>query len=92
VYVLEVLIDGKKILTVEQLHHALKESLQLPEYYGENLNALWDCLTAWVEFPLKIRWENFEKSREFLGDFADDLLELFQEAEEELDGFTIEIV
>ena len=53
-------------------------------YYGENLNALWDCLTGWIELPLTLVWKNFEASQKALGSDAEDVLELLQEAQEEL--------
>jgi ribonuclease inhibitor len=81
-----------EISSIEQFHKILKEKLQLPEYYGENLNALWDCLTAWVDLPLKIRWTNFQESKRVLGSYAEEFLELFREAENELEGFTCEVI
>lgn len=38
-------LDGRKLLTKEQAHPCLKQALDLPEYYGNNLDALYDCLT-----------------------------------------------
>ncbi|QQD81464.1 barstar family protein [Bacillus siamensis] len=87
-----VIIDGKDITSTEALHRILKDQLDFPDYYGENLNALWDCLTGWIEFPLTLVWKNFDISQKALGSDADDVLELFQEAQEELDGeFFIQI-
>ena len=39
------LIDGDAVETREQLHDALAAQLSLPEYYGRNLDALYDCLS-----------------------------------------------
>ncbi|MBE7003789.1 MAG: barnase inhibitor [Ruminococcaceae bacterium] len=39
------LIDGAAIRTREELHDAMARQLALPEYYGRNLDALFDCLT-----------------------------------------------
>ncbi|PIK31463.1 barnase inhibitor [Bacillus siamensis] len=87
-----VIIDGKDITSTEALHRILKDQLDFPDYYGENLNALWDCLTGWIEFPLTLVWKNFDVSQKALGSDADDVLELFQEAQEELNGeFFIQI-
>ncbi|OAZ60528.1 putative ribonuclease inhibitor YrdF [Bacillus siamensis] len=87
-----VIIDGKDITSTEALHRILKDKLDFPDYYGENLNALWDCLTGWIEYPLTLVWKNFDVSQKALGSDADDVLELFQEAQEELDGeFFIQI-
>lgn len=40
----------------ESIHHWLADKLQLPEYYGHNLDALWDCLTGDLELPVTIEW------------------------------------
>ena len=38
-------IDCTPVQTPEQLHVLLAEALEFPEYYGANLDALYDCLT-----------------------------------------------
>ncbi|MGG0156521.1 barstar family protein [Bacillus velezensis] len=87
-----VIIDGKDVTSIEALHRILEDQLDFPDFYGENLNALWDCLTGWIEYPLTLVWKNFEISQKELGSDADDVLELFQEAQAELDGeFFIQI-
>ncbi|MED2941804.1 barstar family protein [Bacillus swezeyi] len=83
----KVILNGESILSISDLHKELKKQLGLPDYYGENLDALWDCLTGWVNMPLVIEWKHVEKSRVYLGDKASAYLQLFREAEEELDGF-----
>ena len=32
-----------------QLHRELKIKFELPDYYSENWDALWDCLDGWYE-------------------------------------------
>lgn len=49
------------------MHKILKNKLDLPNYYGENANALWDWLTAWVTLPLTVEWEFFKDSKNMLG-------------------------
>lgn len=85
-----VFLAGKELSSEAKTHEVLKEKLELPDYYGENLNALWDCLTGWVSMPLKVVWTDFDLSKKQLGDFADELLQLFLEAKDEIDGFEIE--
>ncbi|WP_019423212.1 barstar family protein [Paenibacillus sp. OSY-SE] len=84
-----IILDGHHYETRDQLHDALKEKLELPDYYGCNLDALWDCLTGWIELPLMIQWTHFEQSEIHLGDYSHQLLDLFREAEEELAGFQL---
>ena len=39
----ELTLDGA--LGMEAIHHLLREELQFPDYYGNNLDALFDMLT-----------------------------------------------
>lgn len=41
----EIVIDGGAIFTSPDLHDALSSALAFPDYYGRNLDALYDCLT-----------------------------------------------
>ena len=34
-----------RMQSIRQLHKYLRAELELPDYYGENLDALYDCLT-----------------------------------------------
>ncbi|HGE5782854.1 MULTISPECIES: barstar family protein [Bacillus] len=77
-------LDGRKFTSKEVLHKILKEKLDLPNYYGENADALWDCLTGWIDTPVTIEWEFFEESKKMLGSYADLILETFQDAQEKM--------
>ncbi|MBP2001449.1 ribonuclease inhibitor [Paenibacillus shirakamiensis] len=85
------ILDGKNIDTREALHTALREALDLPSYYGNNLDALWDALTGWVEMPLTIRWIHFYASEKKLGNYSQLVLQLFKEAEDEIPGFQLKM-
>ncbi|MBT2770868.1 barstar family protein [Halomonas sp. ISL-60] len=87
-----VIINGKKIHGKEELHDVLQEQLGLDNDYGRNLDALWDCLTGFIPMPLTIQWLDFDTTRESLGEYAERLLELMREAEEELEEFTFELI
>ncbi|AEP91652.1 barstar (barnase inhibitor) superfamily [Bacillus subtilis subsp. subtilis str. RO-NN-1] len=79
------MIDGRDFENIEVLHDVLKDKLDFPDYYGRNLDALWDCLTGWVDLPLTLVLINIDFSKKFLGSYADDVLEVLQEAQEELE-------
>ena len=46
---MEYIIDLKNIKNKEDAHNIIKEALELPEYYGANLDALNDALS---ELPM----------------------------------------
>nr|1X1W_D Chain D, Barstar [Bacillus amyloliquefaciens]1X1W_E Chain E, Barstar [Bacillus amyloliquefaciens]1X1W_F Chain F, Barstar [Bacillus amyloliquefaciens] len=73
-------INGEQIRSISDLHQTLKKELALPEYYGENLDALWDALTGWVEYPLVLEWRQFEQSKQLTENGAESVLQVFREA------------
>lgn len=88
----KVIINGGEFTTIEEFHQYIKVKLELPDFYGGNLDALWDCLTGFIELPLLLEWQNFNKSKEFMGNYVETVLRLFKEAQEELkDRFIIEV-
>ena len=41
---MKIVLDAGRMTSKEESHTYLKEVLNLPEYYGDNLDALHDCL------------------------------------------------
>ena len=46
---MELRLNGSILADRQQLHKEIARQLQLSEYYGENLDALWDVLTEWSQ-------------------------------------------
>ncbi|OYD06607.1 barstar family protein [Paludifilum halophilum] len=67
----------------KELHLELKKVLDLPTYYGKNLDVLWDCLTGWVSLPITLEWRNFNQCKKNIREYADKVIET---TEKELDG------
>jgi ribonuclease inhibitor len=87
---MKVILEGRKIKSIKDFHKEISEQLELPDHYGQNLDALWDCLTSWVEPPVEIVWKDFENSKVLLGDFATKAKLIFEDAEKEIEGISIE--
>ena len=89
----KIILEGSQFTDILTTHKILKEIFEFPDYYGNNLDAFWDCITDWyVGEKAKIIWKDFDTSKNNLGEKADALLELFQEAEKEYGDFTIEVI
>ena len=50
----QVILDGNLLGDISQVHDYLKEMLEFPEYYGKNLDALYDCLTDLADVEITI--------------------------------------
>ena len=46
---IKITLDFTNMEYPAQLHRELKIKFELPDYYGENWDALWDCLDGWYE-------------------------------------------
>lgn len=75
--------DGEAIQTEADFHHALAEALDLPGYYGRNLNALWDVLSTDVVRPISIQWRNSEASKTAMGERFDRIVEVLRKVEKQ---------
>ena len=61
------IIDCSVIRTREDLHRLFRETLAFPDWYGNNLDALYDCLT---DCSGKLRLLNWEAAEEQLGTYG----------------------
>lgn len=50
----EIVLDGLELRSLEEVHDRFAQALALPEWYGRNLDALFDCLTDLGE-PVTVR-------------------------------------
>lgn len=85
---MRVIIDGKNIKDKLSLHAYLKEQCNFPDYYGNNLDALYDVLTDRTE-PLEIVLEHAEELKEILCGYGEAFIEALQDAAAENGKITI---
>lgn len=86
--------DGKDFTSERRMHEIFKEKLDFPDYYGMNLDALWDCLFETVcNRKGKFVFNNYSDFKKNIGeDKANIVTDLIKEAVEKYSkGFTIEI-
>lgn len=78
-------IDFVEIGDEEDFYAQLKEKIDLPEHFEDNLDALYDVISGEVELPLHIEFVNM--SVEQLETF-EDLLTTLEDCEEEVEDFS----
>lgn len=78
-------IDFTDIGDYEDFYIQLKEKIALPDYFGDNLDALFDVITGELEMPLHIEFVNMSVDQL---EVFEDLLTTLEDAEDEVEGFT----
>lgn len=63
------ILDGNNITNRETLHDTLTSSLHLPDWYGRNLDALYDCLLD-IQEETEIRLFHEKALEDYLGRYA----------------------
>ena len=51
-------IIGSKIYTGQDFHNQISKIFSIQDYYGNNLDALWDLLSTNVERPITLVWKD----------------------------------
>ncbi len=82
------ILDGADVMGREDLHRKLAEGLGFPEWYGGNLDALYDCLTDLEETTLRIVGKRDLEVT--LGDYVNRIIRVMRDAAEENPHFRIE--
>lgn len=77
----DVVLDGYRMTSVDTTHEYLAAKLDLPDYYGRNLDALWDVLST-VSEPLHMVLVNGDKLISNLGSYGELLLKVLYESAE----------
>ncbi len=78
---MKLVLDGERITGREDLHQQMEAVLDFPEWYGGNLDALYDCLTDLME-ELDVHILHMSSLEKSLGDYSERLLRMLKDAEE----------
>ena len=86
-----IVLDFNEVHSLQELHKYIQEVFALPEYYGHNMDALWDCLSCCYDETTTIVLENISALPKEMKPSVDIMLELFRDLHNE-DGVIIETI
>lgn len=75
----KITLDIEKMRSLPMLHKYLHTALALPEYYGANLDALYDCLTEMSE-PTELVVPKKVADEAYLGWYGQQFLQMLEDA------------
>ena len=81
---MKVTLDALRLQDKDEAHKYLRTALNFPDYYGENLDALHDCLTELDD--VEVEFVNADKVS---GGYFARVLEVFRDSAEENEGLRI---
>lgn len=74
-------LDFSGIKSYLALHQYFKDVFSLPDYYGNNLDALWDCLYCYYDSSTTIELKNVDTMPKDLDIEVADMMKLFYDLE-----------
>ncbi|MBQ7646638.1 MAG: barstar family protein [Clostridia bacterium] len=84
----EYILNGKKMKTYDDAYDHMAGVLEFPDYFGRNLDALYDLLT---ERAISVVLRNVDDMLNALGSYGCDMLKCFFDAAEENENFTFTV-
>ncbi len=91
--VVERILNFSECEYLGEIHKIIQEKLDLPQWYGNNLDALWDALTGIMYVPanIKIIYKPKKKTSTELSDEVYKIVEVFKEAVKEYNEFVLSV-
>ena len=89
-----IILDFTGCKYLGEIHLILKTKFGLPEYYGENWDALWDCLRyQWINGKsIKVNIYGFMSLPEDLREYCTVMLEIFDDVHKETPNVVFELI
>lgn len=87
----EIILNGELMLSEEALYQHLQRAFSFPDYFGHNLDALWDVLNE-VNEPTLIKFYYPQAARKLLGSYGARFIQLLKLVEKHNTNYTIEFI
>ena len=84
-------LDFSECRYIGEIYVHIKDVLELPQWCGENLDALWDAVTGMMYTPAEIIICSKVRRKE-LQDDVKEIIAVFQEAQQEYNEISISVI
>ncbi len=74
----DIILDFTGCKYLLDIHKRLKATFDFPEWYGENLDALWDCLRDYCGFERCVYVVGVDSLPKDFGEYMKKILEIFE--------------
>jgi len=74
-------IDFTDCKSIYDLHEVVMKELEFPDFYGRNLDAMWDCVTGMMYTPADITVRGISNPNPFVAEKIQGMIEVFKDAE-----------
>lgn len=89
----EILLDFTGCKYIMKLHDIIKEGFNFPDWYGENLDAIWDLLRDVSGGPIiKVKIKGIKTMPEDLRDYMEEVLDVFEDIHKEIPEMNFEVI
>lgn len=88
---MRIILNGDKMKTKDIAHEYIKYRFKFPDYYGENLDGLWDILSTYND-EIEIELIYKDSLIKYLNQYGEELIKVFQDVESENDKIRFTII
>ena len=85
-----IILDFSECKYFGEIHKIIKESLGFPDYYGENLDALWDCMRYYTDENIKIIINGKSKLPDDWKQYIDKIKKIFDDVHKQIPNIVFE--
>lgn len=90
---MEVYFDGRTLLSRADFFHRVDQITGVPDWFGHNLDALYDLLVAVLPKPVTLYWSHAEVSAQAMGPDFDRLTGVLKDAQNDrLSKFKVHLI
>ncbi len=84
-----IILDGAMMKTRAEAYAHIAEKMEFPDYFGKNLDALWDLLSTYEAAEVVLN--NSSEMLNSLGSYGCKMLKCFYDADKASDSFTFTV-